>query len=261
MPVTFDATFLVVTVLLTLRLSIVAALLPLISGRTVPVAWRLTLAGVVAAAAAPVIVATLPPGTLILTWETLLAEAGNSTLVGMMVAFVVGIPFAAVRFAGQIIGVQIGFSMVNTIDPQSNMQASVLAQFYYLLAVMIFFALDLHHMLIRVLVETCYVAPLFGDVAVRSGAWYLVGGFGEFFKIGFVIATPVVIVLLLISAAMGFVVKTVPQINILVVGFPIKIAVGLAVMGASLVFFGRIVTDLMTGMETQLYELLSALRA
>jgi flagellar biosynthetic protein FliR len=261
MPAVFDATFLVVTVLLTLRLSVIAALLPLISGRTVPVVWRLTLCGVVAAAAAPVVAETLPPGGLVLTWETLLLEAGNSVVVGMMVAFVMGIPFAAVRFAGQIIGVQIGFSMVNTIDPQSGIQASVLAQFYYLLAVILFFAMDLHHLLIRVLVETCYVVPLFGEVAGRAGAWQVVSTFGEFFKMGFVIATPVVIVLLLISAAMGFVVKTVPQINILIVGFPIKIAVGLAAMGASLVFFGRIVTGLMEGMEADLYELLAALRA
>jgi len=261
MPTAFDATFLVVTVLLTLRMSIVAAMLPLISGRTVPVVWRLTLCGVVAAAAAPVIMAAMPPETLVLTWETLLLEAGNSLVVGMLVAFVVGIPFAAVRFAGQVIGVQIGFSMVNTIDPQSGIQASVLAQLYYLLAVILFFALDLHHLLIRVLVETCIVVPLFGDVAGRSGAWLVVSSFGEFFKMGFVIAMPVVIVLMLISAAMGFVVKTVPQINILIVGFPIKIAVGLAAIGASLVFFGRIVTGLMTGMEADLYELLTALRA
>ncbi len=174
MPTTFDATFLVVTVLLTLRISIIAALLPLISGRTVPIVWRLTLSGVIAAAAAPVIIQTMPPGAIVMTWETQLLEAANSALVGMMVAFVVSIPFAAVRFAGQIIGVQIGFSMVNTIDPQSGMQASVLAQLYYLLAVILFFTLDLHHLLIRTLVETCYVAPLFGAVDARAGAWLIV---------------------------------------------------------------------------------------
>lgn len=261
MPTTFDVTMLVVTVLLTLRLSILAAVLPLISGRTVPVIWRLALCAVVAVAAAPIAAAELPPGPLVLTWESLLGEAARSLMIGALMAFVVGIPFAAVRFAGQVIGVQIGFSMVNTVDPQSGIQASVLAQLHYLLAVMLFFAMDLHHLLIRVMLETARVAPLFGAIDGRSGSWFLVEGFSEFFRIGFVIAAPVIIVLLLISACMGFVVKTVPQINVLVVGFPIKIAVGLAMVGASMMFFGRIFTGLMTDMETQLMELLAALQA
>ena len=66
-------------------------------------------------------------------------------------------------------------------------------------------------------------------------------------------------VLLLVSASMGFVVKTVPQINILVVGFPIQIAVGLAVIGLSLVFFGRVLSGLFLGMEEQLGRVLAAL--
>lgn len=258
---TYDATMAVVWILLTLRLSVVAALLPLVSGRSVPVLWRLALAGTVAAAAAPVAAAELPAGPLIVTWSSLAAEAARSLAVGALITFVMGIPFAAVRFAGQVIGVQIGFSMVNTIDPQSGIQVSVLAQLYYLLATILFFAMDLHHLLIRVLLESCRVAPLFGAVDARAGSWLVVGQFGDFFKSGFVIATPVVIALLLVSAAMGFVVKTVPQINILVVGFPIKIAVGLAMVGASLVFLARIFTGLTADMEGNLAELLAAIAA
>ena len=70
----------------------------------------------------------------------------------------------------------------------------------------------------------------------------------------------VVVVLLLVSASMGVIVKTVPQINVLVVGFPIKIAVGLITLGLSLVFFREILTSLMAGMEDQLGRILLAMK-
>lgn len=260
MPVVYDASFLVVTLLLTVRLAVVAALLPLISGRTVPVLWRLALAGVVAAACAPAVLADTPELPAVLTWQLMVREAITGAVIGLLLSFAVGIPFAAVRFAGQIIGVQIGFSMVNTVDPQGGAQVTVLAQLYYLLAVLLFFAFDLHHLLVGTLVQSCRLAPLFGTVDGTAGSWLLVQEFGEFFKLGLILATPTVLVLLLVSASMGFVVKTVPQINILVVGFPIQIAVGLAVMGLSLVFFGRVVSSVFLGMEEQLGQLLQALR-
>lgn len=260
MPATYDASQLLVVFLLTVRLSVVAALLPLISGRTVPVLWRLALAAVVAAACAPAVAAQTAAIPDVLTWQLLVREALTGALVGVVLSFAVGIPFAAVRFAGQIIGVQIGFSMVNTVDPQGGAQVTVLAQLYYLLAVLLFFAFDLHHLLVGALVESCRVAPLFGGVDGRAGAWLVVTEFAEFFKLGLIIAAPTVLVLLLVSAAMGFVVKTVPQINILVVGFPIQIAVGLVMIGLSLVFFSRVVSGVFQGMEEQLGRLLAALR-
>jgi len=67
-------------------------------------------------------------------------------------------------------------------------------------------------------------------------------------------------VLLLVSASMGIVVKTVPQINVLVVGFPIKISVGLITLGLSLVFFRQILITLMGGMDDQLSQLLLAMK-
>lgn len=255
-----DLTLLLVGFLLMIRLTVIAAMLPLISGRSVPVLWRLGLAAVVAAACAPAVAAETAAMPATLTWYALVREAVTGAMIGALTAFVVGIPFAAVRFAGQIIGVQIGFSMVNTVDPQGGAQVTVLAQLYYLLAVMLFFALDLHHLLIGVLVESCRLAPLFGSVDGRAGCWLVVAEFGDFFRAGLLAAAPTVIVLLLVSAAMGFVVKTVPQINILVVGFPIKIAVGLVMVGVSLAFFSQIVLGLFSGLEGQLSRLLTELR-
>ena len=131
----------------------------------------------------------------------------------------------------------------------------------YLLSVLLFFALDAHHVVIAGLVESCRLLPPFSPVAGDAGAWMLLGAFGQYFRIGLQIAAPCVVVLLLVSAAMGVLVKTVPQMNVLIVGLPLKIAVGLAVMGVSMIFFSEVFGNLIRGLETQLSDLIGALQA
>lgn len=261
MQIAFDASSLLVAVVIALRLSILSALLPVISGKSVPVLWRIALAVVIAAAIAPTITSEMENLPTMFTWQIIAVEGMKSIIIGAMLAFVVGIPFAAVRFAGQIIGVQIGFSMANTIDPQNGGQASVLSNLYYLLAVMFFFASDAHHILITAMIESVRVVPPFTEVFSIGGSWYILKEFGSFFEIGLKIASPIIIVLLLVSVSMGFIVKTVPQINILVVGFPIKIAVGLAVIGMSMFFFGAVFESVLETMSIQFDEILLILKS
>jgi len=255
-----DMVTVAVAVALALRLSVMTALVPFLSQRAVPVLWRLAIAGAVAAALTPSVRAALPAGLTTLTWPDLVAEAARSLLVGALLAVVVSIPFEIVKFAGQVVDVQIGFAIVNVIDPQSGMQMSVLANVYYLVAALLFFALDAHHELIRALVASCTLLPLFSPLAGDAGAWVVVREFGALFRLGLQVAAPCVLVLLLVSAAMGVIVKTVPQINILVVGFPVKIAVGLAVLGLSLAWFGQVFTGLLSRMGDQLGRVLGALQ-
>ncbi|MBU1071993.1 flagellar biosynthetic protein FliR, partial [bacterium] len=128
------------------------------------------------------------------------------------------------------------------------------------LAVLLFFALDGHHALIGAMVNSCRLVPPFAPLEVAAGSWLAAEGFAAFFAIGLRVAAPVILVLLLVSVAMGFIVKTVPQINILVVGFPIKIAVGLAALGVSLTFFNQVFQSLVGGMEQEIVSLLGALQ-
>ncbi len=260
MQVELDLTWMIVGLVLTLRLSVLAAVLPLLSGMTVPPVWRIALAVCLAAATAPTVAAELPAGALDLSWQGLMAEGLNSLGISVLISFVVGIPFAAIRFAGTMIGVQIGFGMVNTLDPQGGGQLSVLANLYYLLGVLLFFTLDAHHTMVAAMVHSCRILPPFAPLELAAGSWLTLQNFSEFFVIGLRVAAPVILVLLLVSVSMGFVVKTVPQINILVVGFPIKIAIGLAALGVSLTFFNQVFQSLIGGMEHELASLLGAMQ-
>jgi len=255
-----DITLLAVTFALGVRFAVMAATLPMPDVRRGPALWRLALAGLLAAALAPAVAPTLPPGAVTLAWRPFVTEAVRSLVIGMMLGFTLNLVFVAVRFAGDIVGMQIGFSIVNAFDPMSNSQISVISQFYHLLAVLLFFATGAHHVLITAMYQSCLALPPFGDAQMTGGAWHLVREFSGVFGTGLRIAAPVVVVLLLISAAMGVIVKTVPQLNVLVVGFPIKIGVGLVTIGASLVYFGQVVTGLFTAMPDQLARTLAAMR-
>jgi flagellar biosynthetic protein FliR len=254
-----DITLLAVTGALAIRFGVLAATLPLLDMRSVPPLWRLGLAFCFAGALAPGIAAGLPTGVVDLSWESLVLEALRSLVVGAMLGFTVNLVFTAVRYAGSIAGMQVGFAIVNSFDPLSNSQISVISQLYYLLAVLLFFVTGAHQILVGAMFQSCLVVPPYADISVAGGAWQIMTEFGTIFTLGLRIAAPVAVVLLLVSASMGIIVKTVPQINVLVVGFPIKIAVGLVTMGFSLVFFKEILVKLFGGMDGQLQRVLMAI--
>ncbi len=261
MDFTIDMSRIALTAVVALRLGILFGLLPLLSARTVPVLWRLALAVAMAAAVAPTL--PLPAGAAadLLDWRAVAGEAVTSAVAGALLAFAVAIPFAAVQFAGEIVSMQMGFSLLRAFDPTSGTQMSAVSQLYYLLAVILFFTLDAHHVVLAALVDSFRILPPFGGLAADAGAWHVVGRFSAFFRVGLQIAAPCIIVLLLVSAAMGVLVKTVPQLNILIVGLPIKIAVGLAAVGFSLVFFNEIFAGLLGSMAEEMAGALGALRA
>jgi flagellar biosynthetic protein FliR len=254
-----DLRLLLTTAALALRLSILLGTLPLLDQRNLPLIWRLGLAVVIAAALAPQIAPQIPPVANLLTWPVLIAEAVQSLLIGALLAFAVNLVFSAVRFAGTLADMQIGFGIVNSYDPYTASQISIIAQTYYLLSVLLFFACDAHHMVLRTVVQSCHVLPLFSPVQANAAAYLLVREYGQVFTLGLRLAAPVVVVLLLVSAAMGVIVKTAPQIHVMVVGFPIQIAVGLFTLGMSLVFFKAYVLGLFAANGGLLERVLQAL--
>lgn len=255
-----DITLLAITAALAVRFGVLAATLPLLDMRSVPPLWRIALAFSFAAALAPGIAKSLPAPAVTLSWPVLVMEAVRSLVVGALLGFTINLVFTAVRYAGSIVGMQIGFAIVNSYDPMSNSQVSVISQLYYLLAVLLFFTTGAHQILVAAMFQSCIAVPPFASGDPVGGAWYLLREFGTVFSLGLKIAAPVVIVLLLVSASMGVIVKTVPQLNVLVVGFPIKIGVGLITVGLSLVYFRQVTTVVMSGMQFRLSELLMAMK-
>ncbi len=130
-----------------------------------------------------------------------------------------------------------GFAIVNLIDPTQDVQIPVMGFFHFLIAILIFLAMDAHHWIIRALVDSFQVVPIttagFSGLLIGS----IAKAFGDLFVVAMRIAAPTIAVLMLYNASLGIIAKTVPQINLLIVGFPIRIALGMIVVGLSMTFF------------------------
>lgn len=260
MSLEIDLSVLAIGLAVAVRFGVLTATLPFLDTRSVPPLWRVALAGCLAASLTPAVAAKVGPGGFALSWQMIALETLRSAAVGLLLGFAVNMVFAAVKMAGELAGMQVGFAIVNAFDPMTNSQVSILSQFYYLLAVLIFFATGGHYVLVEAMFQSCLAVPPFGGLDPTAGAWLLLGEFGEVFSLGLRIAAPVVLVLLMVSAAMGVIVKTVPQMNILAVGFPVQIAAGLLVLGLSLVFFRTILTDVLAGLPERLGGVLLAMQ-
>jgi flagellar biosynthetic protein FliR len=210
---------------------------PIFGHVLVPLRVRAGLTALVAVALTP----TVPPVALpaAATMWTLGGAVAVESVIGVLLGLVAQLVFAGVQLGGQLAGIQMGFGIANMIDPQSHAQVTIVALWQQLLALLIFLVLDMHHVLLGALVESFRVAP--PGTVVLAGATLagVVAQAGGVFGLGVRLAAPVIITLLLTNAAFGVLARTVPQLNVFVVGFPVNVGVGLVVLGASLPFAVR----------------------
>ena len=169
-------------------------------------------------------------------------------LIGLAIAYIARLIFAAVQVAGTVVDFQMGFGVVNVIDPQTDTQVSVTAQFHNILAVLIFLVTDAHHFIIQAIVESFFILiPSEIDFSTITPE-YMLHLFSGTFTTAVKIAAPIMAILFFLSVGLGLVARTVPQMNVFIVGFPLQIGVGLLMVGLSISFFSTLV-------QNQMYEL------
>ena len=168
--------------------------------------------------------------------------------------------FTGIQLAGQIIDIQMGLGMVNIIDPVTSTQISVMGQFYYLVATLVFLAVNGHHILLRAVVYSFSVIAL-GQAhftsTVGNEMMYL---FSKVFFIAFRVGAPVIGSLFITNLALGIIARTVPQMNVFIVGLPLNMAVGLIIVAMSMSFFVYILQDMFIGLYRDLALLVQYIR-
>ncbi len=161
--------------------------------------------------------------------------------IGLAVAYSARLLFTAVQVAGTVVDFQMGFGVVNVIDPQTEAQVSVTAQFQNILAILIFLAADAHHIIIGAIVESFFlINPSQIDFSTFTPDVIMMLFTGTFLT-AVKIAAPIMAILFFISVGLGLVARTVPQMNVFIVGFPLQIGVGLLMVGLSMSFFSIII--------------------
>lgn len=172
----------------------------------------------------------------------------NETLLGAAIGYVNFLFFSAVLIAGEWIDTNTGFGMVNIFDPYINTQMPLMGNFLNMLLILVFFAVDGHHWLIRMLNATFINIPPGDAVLNTSLGLTMVNFFVSAFLLGAKIAMPVIAVALISEAALAIIMRTVPQMNVFVVGIPLKVMLGLFILMLTLplykAFFGGLFDDM-----------------
>jgi flagellar biosynthetic protein FliR len=150
--------------------------------------------------------------------------------VGFILGFIVLLVFVSVQLAGQFIDMRMGFALANVMDPQNGNQTAVIGQFKNVLAILFFLSINGHHYLLRSLSKSFEIAPLTSLQLSNPLFAKLLRMIGDLFPVAFKIALPLIAVLFITDIAFGLVARTVPQLNIFVVGLPTKILVGLLIL-------------------------------
>jgi len=171
------------------------------------------------------------------------ALAVKELVVGLAFALSIAVLFAAVSAAGSLADTLIGFSFGSLVDPVTGNHSSVLSQFYSLVGVAVFIAIDGDAWVIKGLHRTYELVPLTGWPALGPMVGGVQHAFAGIFTAAMELSAPVVLAILLTDVAFGVVARVVPQLNVFAVGFPAKVTVGLLIIGVSLPFAGGWIAD------------------
>ncbi len=155
-------------------------------------------------------------------------------MIGFFLGLAVRLIFAGIQLAGEFAALQMGLTMANIMDPQSGVDSTLIAQFYYLSALLLFLSIDGHHWFFRALVQSFQLLPP-GIWPLQEGLYrHLLGISGKMFVIALKMVAPVMAILILVQVALGLVARMVPQVNILMSSFPLTIALGLIFLSLSI---------------------------
>jgi len=186
----------------------------------------------------------------------------KEALVGIILGYVCELMFVAVQVAGGLIDMQMGLAMANVIDPRTGAYVPVTGNFKSILAVLYFFSINGHHMLIRGLIKSYEAIPIeavwaaFGSEQVMMTA---VKVFQNMFLSAFMMAAPIVVALFLVDVSLGIIAKAVPQFNIFVVGLPIKLLAGFLLLIVVMPAFLLTLNGLFESMFRALAEMMNSL--
>lgn len=156
----------------------------------------------------------------------IMATMVKELALGYIMGFCFNLLFESMLMAGQLISVMIGFSMAEIIDPVSGTRQSTVAQVFTLTASLIMISLDLHHTFIWVLSKSFEYCPLGQWQWTQDLLQDITHGTARTFTFGLRIPAIPYVVLFLVTIALGFMAKIMPEMNIFMVGFPLRIIIG-----------------------------------
>ena len=246
-----DASRLMAILFLSLRLAAVFTMTPLLAAASVPPTVRVLLILGLAAALSigtPVAAFNVPAGGI--DMASLVRASVTELALGATLALGILVAFGAFSMAGELLGIQIGFGLGRAIDPGSSASVPILASAYNQVAVLLFFLVNGHHALLRGVAYSLERFPLGQPWPLEAALVPTLRQVAGLFTLGFALAAPVALSILLLDMALGVVARHLPQLNMLTLGIPLKVVVGLLALS---LWFGRS-GDVMTRAYDSIYR-------
>lgn len=209
---------------------------PFFGGLTIPANFRAVTAVAMAILIFPVLVketTITAPANIWMFAGTVVQELA----IGWMIGFIAFVVMAAINMSGKIMDLQVGFAVANLMDPNSGQQTPLIGGFLHNLATIYFLVVNGHHFIIAALVESFRSVPLDGLVWNQSLAEFMIDLTAGVFLTGMKIAMPVTFAILITNVGMGILARTMPQMNIFVIGIPMHLLIGLFMLAMLMPFY------------------------
>ncbi|MDQ1337118.1 MAG: flagellar biosynthesis protein FliR [Campylobacterota bacterium] len=225
----FSDTYIVGFILLFFRFGALFMAVPIFSHNSIPVSTKAAMAFFFTI----VFYSSMPPLAIPITVPSIILAILSELFFGLAIGTILQIAFNAITFAGGQISFMMGFSMASAIDPQSGISMPIISQFLSLMALMVIFSIDMHHWMLLFIDGSLQNIPLGGFIMSEDFFNYVIKAMSNMFLVGFMIAFPITALSWLADVIFGMLMKTMPQFNLLVIGFPIKIIVSFVVLIAT----------------------------
>jgi flagellar biosynthetic protein FliR len=228
-------------ILILSRLTGMIMLAPVFGARGVPGLVKIGLAGSLAIILYPILLANKPE--IPVEVLPLMGLVIKESLVGLVIGFIIYALTAVLQGAGQLIDLQMGFTMGNILDPVYGLQSPLMGNFQLVLATMLLLATNSHHYLIGAMVKSYTYIPI-SITSLPISLIFYVNLAANIFLLSVQLAAPVVGAILLADLGLGLLIRVVPQLNIFSVVFPVKIFFGFILLILIIPLFGGTITHL-----------------
>ncbi|EGY25492.1 flagellar biosynthetic protein FliR [Desulfovibrio sp. A2] len=251
-----DAASMLSLLLTFMRVSLVLFLLPFFGGEAAPMQVKAALCLVFTLALWPHV--SLPGGQMPAHPFSLVVLLAGELVLGLMLGMTVHFLFAGIQTGGQLLATQMGFTMITLADPLTGANVSITSHLLYMVAMLTFLVLDGHLYMLRAFVRTFELVPPGGLLLGAPLVKEMLALSGSMFVLAVKIAAPVLVSLFLVELALALMARAAPQMNLLMIGFPLKIAVGFFFIGMLFTIMADKIREFIIGMDPMMLHLLRA---
>jgi flagellar biosynthetic protein FliR len=183
----------------------------------------------------------------------------SEVLLGALMGLISVMCFLGMQWGGMLVAQQSGLAFGQVADPTSNRQETLLGVFYLQLSILIFVLIGGHRALVAACLDTFQSIPLLGgNAAARLGAELVVRALDAGGHLAFRVAAPALLALFLVHVALGFISRTMPQLNVLAIGFALKALLAFLLIAVSLPIAGDVFLDALNQIHLWIHELIVA---